>query len=909
MISSLKRLLLLSGCFVTVTMAQELHTPAPQPISGTPFLWNKYPEIVFHHRLAKPVAGDTTFFIRKNVEDNSAEFIEIAFLRLINTAEIEIYAEKTEFDAGRITQSDAERVRDIMLYDTPPGSINPAKGIYYNEIDIFGALPDKDGNGKLFVLLIDVRDNYEAGKSDTYVAGYFDPLDQITGKGNYGEIIYIDTNPADAKDLGTLSIVAHELQHLIHNFYDSDEDVWVTEGFSELAPRLLGLPARSFASFLNETNRSLMDFDGSIADYAKVGLWTYYIYQRFGLGVIKKIVSNKNDSFSGFIGGLSSAGYDGSVAELLRDWFVANLLNDPTMGDGQYGYGGAAISPISSNYFHSNFTEGEQISLALNPAAAVYIQFYSGQNIEFVMNYQSSYSFGLAVIKHYETPEITFVTCNGTGTYNFSDETFGSDYAKLTIIPYWPAEIAATVQANISYSATGIGGYAESELGYDNDMLDYFIRLEDAEAAEKFDLNLSEATLSAIKILTYDSSPVTIKIYSNLAEAPLLTMSGIIPDEQAWTKIILDNPTDLADLSSFAVSVTSSGNSLGYSSAQDGFGHAYIKTDEIFHDLRNYTVTGGSEVVSLTGNWAIRAIVSGKIMIPPRIILTPDSLWFWHDEYTQTFRISNGGTEALEWEISGELPNWVKIEPLSGTVNIGSAEIAVTIDRNLLTSGFHDINIPIISNGGDESLYVSVLKRNTSTAQSALIPTEMVFSDDISRTTLPIFNIGIGSSQFAFWSEEACLAFLPSSGFIPEDDTIDVQVFLDRSAASDSILAFFFFDGVDTLAYECIYSDWQGETATHFTILNPFPNPFLPGENPLIYFPFRLTVEKPVTALIFNINGQEVYSEKINNPKIGLNVWTWDGHNQKGNPVASGVYFIVFRQGERRARQKLVLLR
>ena len=251
-----------------------------------------------------------------------------------------------------------------------------------------------------------------------------------------------------------------------------------------------------------------------------------------------------------------------------------------------------------------------------------------------------------------------------------------------------------------------------------------------------FDLNLSEATLSVIKILTYDSSPVTIKIYSNLAEAPLLTMSGIIPDEQAWTKIILDNPTDLADLSSFAVSVTSSGNSLGYSSAQDGFGHAYIKTDEIFHDLRNYTVTGGSEVVSLTGNWAIRAIVSGKIMIPPRIILTPDSLWFWHDEYTQTFRISNSGTEALEWEISGELPNWVKIEPLFGTVNIGSAEIAVTIDRNLLTSGFHDINIPIISNGGDESLYVSVLKRNTSTAQSALIPTEMLFSDDISRTTL-----------------------------------------------------------------------------------------------------------------------------------------------------------------------------
>jgi len=907
--SSLKRLLLLSGWLMTVAMAQELHTPAAQPISGTPFLWNKYPEVVFHHRLARPVAGDTTFFIRKNVEDNSAEFIEVSFIRLISTAEIEIYAEKAEFDAGRVTQSDAEQVRDIMLYYTPQGSINAEKGIYSNEIDIFGELPDKDHNGKLFVLLIDVRDNYEAGKSDTYIAGYFDPLDQITGKGNYGEIIYIDTNPADAKDLGTLSIVAHELQHLIHNFYDSDEDVWVTEGLSELSPRLLGLPVRSFASFLSETNCSLMDFDGSIADYAKVGLWTYYIYQRFGLNVIKKVVSNKNNSFSGYVGALLSIGYNVTVAELLRDWFVANLLNDPTVGNGQYGYGGAAISPISSHYFHSNFTEGEQISLALNPAAAVYIQFYSGQNIEFVMNYQSSYSFGLAVIKHSETPEVTFVTCNGTGTYHFSDETFGNDYSKLTIVPYWPTEIAADAQVNISYSATGVGGYAESELEYDGGSLDYFILLEGAEAAEKFDLNLSDATLSAIKILTYDSSPVTINIYSNLGDTPLLTMSDIIPNNQVWTKIILDTPIDLADLSSFAISVTSSENSLGYSSMQDGYGHAYVKPDEIFYDLSNFTVTVGSEVVLLTGNWAIRAIVSGKIVIPPRIILMPDSLRFWHDEYTQTVRISNGGTEALEWEISAELPNWLKIEPLSGTVNFGSAEIAVTIDRNLLTSGFHEINIPITSNGGDESLFISVLKRNASAPQSALIPGEILFSEGVSRITLPVLNIGIGSSPFIFWSEEAGLDFLPSSGFVTVGDTINVEVFLDRSAASDSILAFYFFDGVDTLTYKCIYQGWQGASETYFTILNPFPNPFLPGQNPLIYLPFRLTAEKPVTALIFNVVGQEVYSEKINNPKIGLNVWTWDGRNQKGNPVTSGVYFIVFRQGERRARQKLLLLR
>lgn len=900
------RWLIVSGWLITIAYATDLKIVPPEPISGTPFLWNKYPEVVLHHRLAKPAAGDTTFFIRKNAESGSAEFDEVAFYRLVSTDSIEIYAEVAEFDAGRVTRSDAEQVRDIMLNYTPEGSINPDKGIYSNEIDIFGEPPDVDHNGKLFVLLIDVRDNYEAGISDTYIAGYFDPLDQRPGE-NYGEIIYIDTNPANVSDEGTLSTVAHELQHLIHNSYDSDEKVWVTEGLSELAPRLLGLPVRSFASFLSATNNSLMDFDGSMADYAKVGLWTFYIYRRFGLEVIKEVVSNTNNSFNGFSGALSSIGSSITTKELLSDWFIANLLNDPTIGSGQYSYGGASIAALSSDHFHVNFADGEQI--ALNPAAAEYIQFYSGSKIDFEMNYQSSYSFGLAIVKNYDQPEVEFVTLSGTGTYPISDETFGSDYTELTIIPYWPAEIAADAQVSITYSATGIGSYVENELEYDRDSLDYFIQLNDGEAAQKFDSYSAEASLTAIKILTYDSNPVTIRVYNAASGAVLLTIDDFVPNDGAWTKLDLDSLIDLRGLSSFLISVASSENSLGYSAAQDGTGHAFVKSNGTFYDLSYFNVTQGSEEIALTGNWAIRAIVREKIVTPPHIILNPDSLWFWQDEYTQTVQISNGGSEPLEWEITTILPNWLNIEPLSGTVQVVSSVMDIFIDRNLLKPGITEYSVPISSNGGSDSLYISVLKRNAASPQAALVPVDMEFSQEVGRITLPIFNIGPGASRFGFWSEQTSLQFLPPDGYIPNGDTLGIEVFLDREAARDSVLGFYFFDGVDTLEYECIYHDWISDYDNHFTLLNPFPNPFLPHESPHIYLPFRLKSEKPVTAFIFNILGQEVFRKTINNPQIGLNVCTWDGRNPRGIPVTSGVYIVVIRQGDRQARQKLLLMR
>jgi len=69
------------------------------------------------------------------------------------------------------------------------------------------------------------------------------------------------------------------------------------------------------------------------------------------------------------------------------------------------------------------------------------------------------------------------------------------------------------------------------------------------------------------------------------------------------------------------------------------------------------------------------------------------------------------------------------------------------------------------------------------------------------------------------------------------------------------------------------------------------PNPFLPGQTGGTTIPFDLTKPGDVVIAIYSLNGQLVKREELNRLDGGSNSYYWDGRNQKGRPVASGVYF------------------
>ena len=83
------------------------------------------------------------------------------------------------------------------------------------------------------------------------------------------------------------------------------------------------------------------------------------------------------------------------------------------------------------------------------------------------------------------------------------------------------------------------------------------------------------------------------------------------------------------------------------------------------------------------------------------------------------------------------------------------------------------------------------------------------------------------------------------------------------------------------------------------------PNPF----NPTTTVTFNLATGADAAIQVFDVAGRRVRSEPLGARTPGVHQWIWNGRDQQGNEVSSGVYFIVLRAGELVDRRKALLLK
>ena len=93
-------------------------------------------------------------------------------------------------------------------------------------------------------------------------------------------------------------------------------------------------------------------------------------------------------------------------------------------------------------------------------------------------------------------------------------------------------------------------------------------------------------------------------------------------------------------------------------------------------------------------------------------------------------------------------------------------------------------------------------------------------------------------------------------------------------------------------------------------LLPAYPNPF----NSQVSIPFRLFVRSTVSIKIYDVAGQLVRILDVGDRWPGLYHGTtgtayWDGRNQNGQDVGSGVYVGVVSAGQTKISQKMLLLR
>lgn len=99
--------------------------------------------------------------------------------------------------------------------------------------------------------------------------------------------------------------------------------------------------------------------------------------------------------------------------------------------------------------------------------------------------------------------------------------------------------------------------------------------------------------------------------------------------------------------------------------------------------------------------------------------------------------------------------------------------------------------------------------------------------------------------------------------------------------------------------------DRETPLATGFTLHPAYPNPF----NPSTTIAFDLPARKRVTLAVYDVLGQPV-ATLVEGPRdAGRHAVVWDGRDQRGLPVASGVYLVRLGSGDVAQTQKVVLLR
>jgi flagellar hook assembly protein FlgD len=87
--------------------------------------------------------------------------------------------------------------------------------------------------------------------------------------------------------------------------------------------------------------------------------------------------------------------------------------------------------------------------------------------------------------------------------------------------------------------------------------------------------------------------------------------------------------------------------------------------------------------------------------------------------------------------------------------------------------------------------------------------------------------------------------------------------------------------------------------------LTNYPNPF----NPKTTISFNLTVGDKVELIIFNVRGQRVKELLNDDMKQGTNTVVWDGTDDYGNNISSGVYFFRVTTSDEGHSRKILLMK
>ena len=267
--------------------------------------------------------GDTRFF---NVVDASTRQ-ELAFRAQLRgmSENVLLWIDASAPISNRIAQ------QFVKLVDT---------AIYRQAQDLWGFVePDGvDGDPRLYILV--------ASDLGSAIAGYFADINayprSVQPNSNQHEMIIVNLAAWGNTNIlspSVLSVIAHEYQHLLRFFIDSNEGTWLDEAFSMVTEHHIGWDNNrsQVVSFLNHPNVQLNQWvadDSRYSRYGGVFLFVNYFVEQFGLDALRLLSNEQSDGWQGVDAVLHQIGAR-SADDFFADWVLANYFLDVGTG---YGY-------------------------------------------------------------------------------------------------------------------------------------------------------------------------------------------------------------------------------------------------------------------------------------------------------------------------------------------------------------------------------------------------------------------------------------------------------------------------------------------------------------------------------------------------------------------------------------------
>lgn len=161
----------------------------------------------------------------------------------------------------------------------------------------------------------------------------------------------------------------------------------------------------------------------------------------------------------------------------------------------------------------------------------------------------------------------------------------------------------------------------------------------------------------------------------------------------------------------------------------------------------------------------------------PCIVVLPTEIQLTDDEKDEVF-LSVEPAGEIQWNISNK-PDWINVEPSSGTINTQKVALKVIPDIANLAVGSYSGNIEISSNGAGTAMFsVDLVVQPHPVAQ--LTPDTVKFSASEKQKTITILNVGRGLLNWEFDSKPDWLTFNVDKGIIVEGGKREIVAIVDR---------------------------------------------------------------------------------------------------------------------------------